>query len=161
MLFGSDGRRAEAVTTSKGHGRLERREIRTSDELVGYSNFPGLAQVAEVKKRVLVTKSGEIKESIHYLVTSLPKGAADPYRLLADHRGHWGIENRLFHVKDDSFGEDRAVLASHHSGTVMSLLRAEVINLLRGRSHLWADAEPLTGRAQAVAVNAMAIVTRL
>ncbi|HEX9014840.1 MAG TPA: hypothetical protein VF960_02430 [Chloroflexota bacterium] len=156
-----DDRGAEAATTSKGHGRLERREIRTSDELVGYSNFPGLAQVAEVKKRVLVTRSGEIKESIHYLVTSLPEHAAKPHRLLAHHRGHWGIENSLFHVKDDSFGEDRAVLASHHSGTVMSLLRAAAMNILRGQSHLWADAEPLTGRAQAVSVNAKAILSQL
>ncbi len=140
---------------------MEKREIRTSDELLGYSNFPGLAQVAEVKKRVLVVKTGEVKESTHYLVTSLSKCAADPQRLLANHRGHWGIENSLFHVKDDSFGEDRCVLGSHHSGTVMSLLRATAMNMLRGRSGLWGDKEPLTARAQAVAANPMPVFSGL
>lgn len=161
MLFGSDSRQAEAVVISKGHGRLERREIRTSTELVGYSKFPGLAQVAEVKKTVLVARTGEIKESTHFLVTSLPVAVAGPDRLLAHHRGHWAIENKLFHVKDDSFGEDRCVLGSHRSGTVMSLLRAAAINLLRGDSCLWADSAPLTGRAQAVAASPSAIVMRL
>ena len=140
---------------------MEKREIRTSGELADYSNFPGLAQVAEVKKRVLVAKTGEVKESTHYLVTSLSRCAADPRRLLTDHRGHWGIENLLFHVKDDSFGEDRCVLGSHRSGTVMSLLRATAINMLRGQSGLWGDAEPLTGRAQAVAANTMAVFSGL
>lgn len=117
--------------------------------------------MGEVKKRIVVIKTGEVSESTHYLVTSLPKHAAGPRRLLADHRGHWAIENRLFHVKDDSFGEDRHVLASHRSGALVSLLRAAAINLLRGRSCLWADREPLTGRAQAVAANTIIVTSRL
>lgn len=117
--------------------------------------------MAEIKKRVLVAKTGEVKESVHYLVTSLSAQVAGPRRLLADHRGHWGIENELFHVKDDSFGEDRAVLASRRSGSVMSLLRAAALNLLRGHSDLWTGRDPMTGRAQAVAANPTEITRRL
>lgn len=149
------------MVTSKGHGRLERREIRTSEELAGYSNFPGLGQVAQVNKRVVICKTGEVKESTHYFVTSMSAGEAGPEQLLADHRGHWGIENRLFHVKDDSFGEDRHVLGAHRSGVVMSLLRATAITLLRGNSPLWNSNEPLTGRAQAVATKPLHLVLRL
>jgi predicted transposase YbfD/YdcC len=95
-----------------------------------------MSQVAEIKKRILVAKTGMDTESVHHLVTSLSPQVANPRRLLADHRGHWGIENRLFHVKDNSFAEDPAVLASHRSASIMSLLKATVLNLLRGHSNL-------------------------
>lgn len=140
---------------------MERREIRTSVELRGYSDFPGLSQVAEIKKRVVFMKSGEVKETTHYLITSLGPGEAGPSRLLSLYRGHWAIENRLFHVKDDSFGEDRHVLGSHQAGAVMSLLRAAAITLLRGESPLWTNRTPLTGRAQAIATNPIRVLARL
>ncbi len=149
------------MVTTKGHGRLERREIRTSTELAGYSDFPGLAQVAEIRKRVAICKTGEVKETTRYLITSMGPELADPRRLLSEYRGHWGIENRLFHVKDDSFGEDRQVLGSHSSGMVLSLLRTTAIALLRGESALWKDSEPLTGRAQAVAAHPIQVLHRL
>jgi predicted transposase YbfD/YdcC len=149
-VFEFEPKEAEAVMLSKGHGRLERREVRTSEALVGYSDFPGLAQAVQIKKRVVFLKAGEIKNSVHYLVTSLPAACANPGQLAAHCRNHWGIENRLFHVKDDTFGEDRHVMGSHRSGSVMSLFRATAITLLRGRSVLWNDKDPLTARAQAV-----------
>lgn len=42
-----------------------------------------------------------------YLITSLPAAEADPARLLALSRAHWGIENRLHYVRDVSMDEDR------------------------------------------------------
>ena len=152
-------RAAEWVRVEKGHGRLERREIRTSQELVGYNDFPGLRQVAQIKKRVVFLKTGAVCEDTRYLLSSLRPEQASAARLLALIRGHWGIENRLFHVKDDSFGEDRQVLGLHRSGLVMSLLRATAINLLRGDSPLWPAGEPLTGRAQRVSVHPSTIIT--
>lgn len=151
----------QARTVDKGHGRLERREIRTSTALCGYSTFPGLAQVAEVRTQVVRLKTGELRESVHYLVSSLPPEQADARRLLALMRSHWGIENRLFHVKDDSFGEDRQVLQSHRAGTLLGLLRGAMLNLLRGRCALWRDQEPLTGRAERVAAHPLAILAVL
>lgn len=144
----------------KGHGRLERREVRTSGDLVGYSDFPGLQQVVQIKKRVVEMKSGVIWESIQYGITSLKEEQAGPQRLMELMRGHWGIENRLFHVKDDSFGEDRQVLQSHRSGQLVSLLRATALNLLRGCCSLWKDREPLTGRAQRVSARPLVILPR-
>jgi hypothetical protein len=114
-LFELEEREAEVVTTSKAHGRLERREVRTSEELVGYTNFPGLAQAAQIRKRVVFLKTGAVRESVHYLVSSMGASSLSPRQILAHCRNHWGIENRLFHVKDDSFGEDRQVMGSHRS----------------------------------------------
>ena len=119
----AEGGEPELAVTNKGHGRLERREVRTSGELEGYSDFPGLKQAVEVKKTVAGLKTGEVSESIRYGITGLCAEQAGAARLLKLMRGHWGIENGLFHVKDDSFGEDRQVLHNHQSGTVVSLLR--------------------------------------
>jgi hypothetical protein len=155
VLFAEPGP-AQFVKVEKGHGRLERREIRASNELAGYSAFPGLKQVAELKKTVVFLKTGETEENTEYIMTSLSVERAAPDMILALMRGHWGIENRLFHVKDDSFGEDRHVLCSHSGGVVMSLLRATAVNLLRGRSHMWDCKEPLTARAQCICAQPLA-----
>ena len=127
-LFAGGGE-PELVVIDKGHGRLERREVRTSGELEGYSDFPGLKQVVAVKKEVVRLKTGEVSESTQYGITSLCAEQAGTERLLRLMRGHWGIENGLFHVRDSSFREDRQVFQSHRSGTVASLLRAAALNL--------------------------------
>ena len=143
---------------SKGHGRLERRAIRISSALAGYSGLPGLAQVAEVTTEVVRLTTGETSTRIRSLVTSLRADQAGPHRLLALSRGHWGIENRLFHVTDDSFGEDRHVLQSHAAGATMSLLRTAALNLLRGEAVLWTAKTPLTARAEWVNAHPSAVL---
>lgn len=148
LLFAADPGPPDAVQVSKGHGRLERRAIRVSAALTGYSLLPGLAQVAEVTTEVTRLATGETSTSARYLVTSLAATQADPRRVLALSRGHWGIENRLFHVTDDSFGEDRHVLQSRQAGTVLSLLRSTAVNVLRGHCALWTPTTPLTARAE-------------
>jgi hypothetical protein len=149
---------------SKGHGRLERRELRVSAALAGYSALPGLAQVAAVRSRVTSIKTGEVREQRRDLVTSLPAAAADADRLLALSRAHWRIENTCFHVKDDSFGEDRQVLQRHHAGVTLSLLRSTAHALLRGSCPLWTEAAPMTARAEWVSarpITILAAVVRL
>lgn len=146
---------------SKGHGRHERRAIRLSGALAGYSALPGLAQVAEVSTRVTRLATGETSSHVRYLVTSLPPERAGPARVLALSRGHWGIENRLLHVADDSFGEDRQVLQTHAAGAVMSLLRATAVNLLRGACRLWTTNTQLTARAEWVNGRPAAVLATL
>jgi len=146
---------------SKGHGRLERCGIRASAALAGYSALPGLAQVAEVRTEVVRLATGETSTHVRYLVTSLPAERAGPRRVLALSRGHWGIENRLFHVRDDSFGEDRHVLRSHAAGALLSLLRTAALNLLRGEAALWTKEAPLTARAEWVNGRPSAILAAL
>ena len=146
------------VTVEKGHGRIERREIRTNRELKDYLPFPGMEQVGQIQKRVSFPKRKQQKQTTHYFMTSLSPEKAGPSRLLCLFRGHWGIENQAFHVTDDSFGEDRHVLGSHASAAVMSLLRQAAIALLRGRSTLWRDDDPLTARAQSVCARPLAVL---
>jgi hypothetical protein len=147
-LFAAGDGGAPVTTVTKGHGRLEQRTIRVSAALVGYRPMPGLAQVAEVRTLVTTMKTGEQREHVRYLFTSLTAAHASPTDLLAMSRGHWQIENTLFHVKDDSFGEDRQVLATCRSGEVLCGLRNAAMTLLRGRCALWTEKEPMTGRSQ-------------
>ena len=139
----------------QGHGRRERRQVWVSEELADHTDFPGLTSVIMARQVVRDNRTGCERDSVQYGVSSLSDLAAD--RALALLRGHWEIENRLFYVKDDGFGEDRHVLQHHHSGLVMSLLRGAGLTLLRGKCSLWSDHEPLTGRAQRLAARPSAI----
>src|SRR5215210_5341134 len=60
-----------ARTVNKGHGRIEEREIWTSSDLKGYSDWPYLEQAFQLRYRV-IDGLGQIKEALHYGVTSLP-----------------------------------------------------------------------------------------
>jgi hypothetical protein len=160
-LFAAGDGGTPVTTVTKGHGRLEQRTIRVSDALVGYSAMPGLAQVAEVRTKVTVLKTGEAREHVRYLFTSLPASQSSPTELLALSRGHWRIENTLFHVKDDSFGEDRHVLAQCRPGEVLCGLRNAAMTLLRGQCALWTEKEPMTGRSQYLAAHPATILSCL
>lgn len=119
----------QAQTTDKGHGRLEIRSIRVSCQLKGYSDWPGLEQVFEIRRRW--QSKGEWHEDVRYGVTSLPATVAIPQRLLKLKRGHWTIENRLHYVKDVTIGEDRSTVHLDNGPKIMAALRNTAISLLR------------------------------
>ena len=45
--------------------------------------------------------------------------------------GHWSIENRLHHVRDVTFDEDRSQVRTGHAPHVMATLCNTVIGILR------------------------------
>lgn len=114
-----------------GHGRIESRNLTTSEALVGYCDWPGLAQVFEVGRQVIEKKTGKERVEVVYGVTSLPPDRATPERLLELVRGHWAIENRSHWVRDVTFDEDRSQVRSGHIPQVMAALRNTAIGLLR------------------------------
>src|SRR6266571_6908718 len=76
-------------TVDVGHGRIEQRNITTSEALVGYNDWPGLAQVFELGRYVITQKTGKERTEVVYGVTSLRPERATPGRLLELVRGHW------------------------------------------------------------------------
>ena len=118
-----------AHTTEKGHGRLDLRSIRVSSELTGYSDWPGLEQVFEIRRSF--QSKGIWKEAVRYGVTSLPAPIAIPERLLQLKRGHWQIENGLHYVKDVTMGEDKSTVHADNGPKIMAALRHTMISLLR------------------------------
>jgi predicted transposase YbfD/YdcC len=118
-----------AQTREKAHGRLDIRHIRVSSELKGYSDWPGLEQVFEIRR--CWQSKGVWKEAIRYGVTSLPATIATPPRLLKLKQGHWGIENCLHYVKDVTMAEDKSTVHCENGPKIMAALRNTVVSLLR------------------------------
>ena len=118
-----------AHTTEKAHGRLDLRSIRVSSELKGYSDWPGLEQVFEIRR--CWQSKGIWKESLRYGVTSLPALNAIPERVLTLKRGHWTIENCLHYVKDVTLGEDKSTVHADNGPKIMAALRNTALSLLR------------------------------
>ena len=101
-------RQESARTVDMGHGRIEQRNLTTSKALVGYSDWPGLAQVFELGRHVSIKKTEQERAEVVYGVTSLSPERATPGRLLELVRGHWQIENKSHWVRDVTFDEDRS-----------------------------------------------------
>ena len=124
-------RQDTARTVDLGHGRIEQRNITTSAALVGYSDWPGLAQVFELGRHVMFQKTGKERVEVVYGVTSLCPERATPERLLTLVRGQWQIENKSHWVRDVTFDEDRSQVRCGNIPQVMAALRNTAIGLLR------------------------------
>jgi predicted transposase YbfD/YdcC len=130
------GDRQESVrTVDVGHGRIETRHLTTSEALVGYSDWPGLAQVCEVGRHVITKKTGTERIEVVYGATSLHPERATPGRVLELVRGHWAIENKSHWVRDVTFDEDRSQVRCGNIPQVMAALRNTAIGLLRWAGH--------------------------
>jgi predicted transposase YbfD/YdcC len=57
---------ATAETIASGHGRIEQRRLTASTALVGYSDWPGLAQVFQLERAVIMKKSEEQRHEVVY-----------------------------------------------------------------------------------------------
>ncbi len=120
-----------ASSTDRSHGRRATRTIKVIDAptLPGWSEFTGAAQVAQLRRTV--TRAGKRSIEVVYLITSAPHHAAPPATLAAWVTGHWSIENRLHHVRDVTFDEDRSQVRTGHAPHVMASLRNTAIGILR------------------------------
>ncbi len=128
-------RQERARTVDIGHGRIEQRNITTSEALIGYSDWPGLAQVFEVGRHVILQKTGQERAEVVYGVTSLCPERATPERLLELVRGHWQIENKSHWVRAVTCDEDRSQVRCGSMPQVRAALRNTTIGLLRGAGY--------------------------
>jgi predicted transposase YbfD/YdcC len=128
-------RQPYAQTVDSGHGRIEQRNITTSEALVGYTDWPGLAQVFEIGRYVITQKTGAERVEVVYGVTSLRPERVSPGQLLAFVRGHWHIENKSHWVRDVTFDEDRSQVRCGNIPHVMAALRNTAIGVLRCAGH--------------------------
>ena len=117
-----------------GDGRYEQRCLRVSHVLVGHLDWPAAQQVFQITRRTLLT-NGAWRENVSYGVTSLPPKCADAERLLTLARGHWGIENGLFHRRDVTLGEDRGLLRMGNGPQVMAILNDLTLGLVSRAGH--------------------------
>lgn len=113
---------------SKGHGRIEHRELVSTTALNGYLDWPGVRQVFVVRRSRVVKGKESVEEA--YGITSLDRTQADAQRLLELVRGHWGIENGLFHIRDETFGEDACRVRTGHAPRFLAACRNLAIGIL-------------------------------
>ena len=83
----------------------------------------------DLQGRVVRGRKGTTEQC--FGLSSLAAKKADPERLLALNRGHWGIENRLHHVRDWTYDEDRSQVRRGNRPQAMASLRNLAISLLR------------------------------
>ena len=102
-----------------------------SDALVGYLDWPGLAQVFRITRRRVHIRTGAVQEEVTYGLTSLAPDRVGPARLLQIIRQHWHIENRSHWVRDVTYGEDHSQVRTGSIPQAMAALRNTVIGLLR------------------------------
>jgi predicted transposase YbfD/YdcC len=117
-----------AGTIDAQHGRLEERIITVSSLLAEYSDWPYLAQVFKLERRVTVVGKPSATE-VHYGITSIPATIADAGRLLQLVRAHWGIENGLHQRRDVTMEEDAMRVRSGNAPHLLASLNNLALGL--------------------------------
>jgi predicted transposase YbfD/YdcC len=119
----------------KAHGRMEYRECRVFD--CAYTTDPQwqplIARIVEVKRvrecRDAKSKQWkEVSETAFYIATT-PRSAEQYHHIV---RGHWGIENRLHYVRDNTLREDASRI--RHNPGIMARCRSFTLNILRANN---------------------------
>ncbi|MET9781512.1 ISAs1 family transposase [Nocardiopsis sp. NPDC055879] len=122
------------TTRDTGHGRKETRTIKTA-QVPAWVTFEGAAQIAQLRRTTWRKKSkGSPKRKsveVVYLITSADHRVAPALVLSGWVRQHWGIENKLHHVRDVTYEEDRSQVRTGSAPQVMATLRNTAIGLLR------------------------------
>jgi predicted transposase YbfD/YdcC len=106
--------------------------------LNGYLDWPDVGQVFELERVRILKDKTEVQ--VVYGITSLSRrGAdhtdtlrrcADTKELLGLTRAHWGIENKLHYVRDETLGEDRCRARKGSTPEVLAALRNVAVFLL-------------------------------
>ncbi len=133
-------------TYDNDHGRLEKREYYTCDDVDWieqrdeWANLSGfglcvstVTKTERVKTEIDGVKAYELREvssvSEHLCIYSIKDMTAERFAELK--RGHWGIENSLHWCLDMSFREDESRARADHSAENINIIRHLSYNLLR------------------------------
>jgi predicted transposase YbfD/YdcC len=120
----------EHTEHDKGHGRIESRVCRVSDDVTWLSAMG--QHWAGIKRLVMLESTRQIGDTIsterRYYISSKPAKAAEMAHLI---RAHWGIENQLHWVLDMTWGEDACTIRDQVGARNMATLRKITLNLAR------------------------------
>lgn len=117
-----------------GHGRIEKRLIRTSSMLNDYLDWPGVGQVYYLERQFTWMRQGQAYKTsreIEVGITSLTQKEAPPEKVLALRRHHWQIETGLHYRRDVTFHEDATRTTIENAGSILSIVHNLVIALIK------------------------------
>lgn len=123
-----------AQKVNKGHGRIEKRTLTSSEMLNAYSSWPGLAQVYCLEREFQWRRNGKCYRTSHEVefgITSLTRAEASPQRLLEIRRAHWGIETGSHYRRDVTLKEDATRMTIGNSAKIMACINTLVLALIR------------------------------
>nr|WP_269432025.1 ISAs1 family transposase [Saccharothrix sp. ST-888] len=92
-------------TRATAHGRDEIRRVKTATVTCGL-DFPHAAQAVQIVRPRRIVTTGKVTLERVYAVTDLTAEQADAPEIAHHVREHWGIGNRIHHVRDTAFAED-------------------------------------------------------
>ena len=86
-----------------------------------------------MEREVFRKNRGNVTHTVElaYGVTSLEQKRASAERLLELNRGHWEIENRVHHVRDVTYDEDRCRIRTDNGPRMMASIRNLAISISR------------------------------
>ena len=129
----------KSETVEKMHGRIDTRRCRVIEldkTWDGYVELPGRQQAFRIERIREKIRKGKVvgtTSEIVYGVTSIPPSRGGPTEILDIARRHWEIENRVHHVRDMTYDEDRR--RNHVGGSARALasIRNAAISIVRLR----------------------------
>lgn len=137
QLSGVDERPPDDVKVNKGHGRMERREVWMvpAGEMETYLqadfDWPSVQWMGQIRRyrRPLHQTEWESVKTTLWVAGGKNLPPLLPEQIQQLLRRHWTIENRVFHVRDVTYAEDR--LHGRRIALPLSALRNGAINLIR------------------------------
>ncbi|MEU9179937.1 ISAs1 family transposase [Streptomyces sp. NPDC048550] len=117
-------------TRATAHGRDEIRRVKTATVTRGL-DFPHAAQAVQIVRRRRIVTTGNVTLERVYAVTDLTAEQADAPEIAHRVREHWGIENKIHHVRDTTFAEDASRVRTGTAPRAMAALRNLAIGALR------------------------------
>jgi predicted transposase YbfD/YdcC len=124
----------QAQKVNKGHGRIEKRTLTSSEMLNTYTAWPGLAQVYRLEREFQWRRKGVCYKTSHEIefgITSLSRQKASPMKLLEVRRAHWGIETGSHYRRDVTLREDATRFTIGNGARVMANLNNLTLALIR------------------------------
>ena len=122
---------ASNVDIDAGHGRIETRSVRVSDDIqwlqerhphwVGLKSIIAVSAIRELKDKT--------ETETRYFISSLDGSA--PARLGSAIRPHWSVENNLHWVLDVAFDEDNNRTCIGNSAANLGIVRHIALNLVK------------------------------
>lgn len=122
-------------TRATAHGRDEIRRVKTCTATRGLA-FPHAVQAVQIVRRRRIVTTGKVALERVYAVTDLTADQADAPEIAHRVREHWGIENKIHHVRDTSWAEDASRVRTGTSPRAMAGLRNLALGALRLAGHI-------------------------
>jgi predicted transposase YbfD/YdcC len=123
----------QAQKVNKGHGRIEKRTITTSEMLNSYAAWPGLAQVYRLEREFQWWRKGvcyKTSREVEFGITSLSRKKVTPLKLLEFRCAHWGIETGSHYRRDVTLREDATRFSIGNGARVMANLNNLILALI-------------------------------